>query len=146
MSLFLTYLNEEGNKMSATTSIELEKRIKSLADQVRSLDLYTIMELEMQGQADFIVNETMKECREYAEKMVKKHQLDYSTSYRECIHHNIQDVVKELYEHYEKVVSAVETLFTNYFNNNEFLEMREKFYPKAQEIIHNALVRLLLNS
>jgi len=131
--------------MPAKIPLEIAKKIQELSPQVKSLDLVSLMELEVLDYADWLVSEYTDMCREDAEEESLTSE-QFITLFRQCIQESIGEVERSLRDHVFHVVHSAEILFSKFYDYELPEEILSKFYERAHEIIQEHLMKFLKNA
>jgi hypothetical protein len=131
--------------MTAKIPIEVAKKIQELSPQVMSLDLVSIMELEVLDYADWVVNEYTDMCREDAEEEALTNE-QFSTLFKDCIYESVGEVEKKLRKHVYHVVESARVLFSKFYDYAIPDTILVEYYDRAQKIIHEYLTKFMNNA
>jgi dihydroxyacetone kinase-like predicted kinase len=118
--------------------------IQRLIEQVKKLDLYEIMLLNIRDHADWVITEFTRICREEAEEKSRGNIDDYVTLFNQCLYESRDEVKKMLYSFVHNLIEATNMLFGIFYNYDlppATEREKEEFYRKIDEIIQDALRR-----
>lgn len=119
--------------------ILLEQTKNKLEKQVRGLDVFELMLLEILDFAHWAVTEYRRICREEAEKKSRGDQEDFNIFYNNCLHQTKGEVKHLIEKHIYQVQQAGELLFEIFYNYEFPPEKLREFYLRANEIVKQAL-------
>jgi len=116
----------------------LEQTKTKLESQVRNLDLYELMILQVLDHADWLVTEYRRICEEEAKKRALG-EADYYKLFKQCIYESIGEVDKMLQDYVLEVYNSANTLFNIFYNYSLPDELTQKYFAKADEIVREAI-------
>jgi hypothetical protein len=119
--------------------ILLEQTKTKLENQLKNIDVFEIMLLEVLDYADWIVTEFKKICREEAEKKARGDQDAFNIFFNHCLYKTKDEIRENMVKHIFAVQQAGELLFEIFYNYDFPAEKEKEFLMKANEIVKQAL-------
>jgi hypothetical protein len=98
------------------------------------------MLVEIEDYANWLVNDIMNECREYAEEKARGDKGYFNIYFNECLYNGRRYLRKDLIKHAGEVYKAAKTLFGAFIEFNT--DKDEELLVKVNEIIQDALKKL----
>jgi flagellar motor switch/type III secretory pathway protein FliN len=119
----------------------IEEYKNKLIDQVKNLNIYDLMLLNIIDDADWLVTEFTKMCREDVEKKNPRTLEEYQFLLNQCLYETKPEVKKLLEMSIGSIIQSAEELFEIFFNYQltDLISANEEFHRKINEIKREAL-------
>jgi hypothetical protein len=114
--------------------------LQKIKEQLKSIDVYELMLVEIEDYANWLVNDIMNECREYAEEKARGDKGYFNIYFNTCLHKGRQYLKEDLVKHAGEVYESAKTLFGAFIEFKP--EKDDELLVKVDEIIQNALKKL----
>jgi hypothetical protein len=119
--------------------ILLEQTKTKLKEQLKNVDLFEIMLLEILDFTDVLITDYTRWCREEAEKKARGHQELFNIKYVTCLSETKDELKRSILLHAEHVEQAGDLLFKIFYDYEFPPEKLQEFWLKVNEIIKQAL-------
>jgi hypothetical protein len=132
------YKNIIKGETKMSIQVLLKETKNKLENQVKSINIYDLMILELLDHADWLVTEFTKICREKAEEKANRDKDAFNYLFKTCLYETKDWIRQELEKRVKRIADSAILLFTKFYNYELRYNLGE-FYTKAKEIINEAV-------